>query len=185
MTIKTLLPALLLSVLSSLTTAQEPVPQAPLPALKIDDRGELIFDNEKFTYASWSTEQNPGKVHVVQYFGGTMSDSERFKPFTDLLVQDLELGSYHVTTIINLDAALWGTTGFVVSEIKDSKREFPMSTLVLDEEGTGARTWSLGKDGAGLAILDRDGTVLYFTRDAMSEQQLNESLALVKSRIDS
>ena len=75
-----------------------------------------------------------------------------------------------MTTIINLDAALWGTTGFVVSEIKENKRKHPGSTLVLDEEGPGAVQWQLGEKGAGLAILDDQGIVRYFTTEPMSTE---------------
>ena len=103
-------------------------------------------------------------MHIVQYFGATRGDSKLFEPFTDRLRETFGDGKYHVTTIINLDAALWGTSGLVVSEVQDSKRKFPNSTMVLDEEGSGVNEWQLGKQGAGLAILDAKGTVLYFTR---------------------
>ncbi|MDH3992575.1 MAG: YtfJ family protein [Gammaproteobacteria bacterium] len=170
---------------SSAVVAQLPTLESPLPALEIADLGELKYEDNEFSYTPWNSGNNPGKVHIVQYFAGTKADSERFKPFVDLLEETFGLGNYHVTTIINLDAALWGTTGFVVSEVKDSKREYPLSTIVLDEEGAGAQLWELGEEGAGLAILDEQGIVRYFTRYPMSPDEMDKSLDLVRSSIDS
>jgi YtfJ family uncharacterized protein len=185
MTIHRYILSVLLLITAAGALAGEPRVKAPLPALEITDRGELTFVNDEFDYSPWSSEHNPGMVHIVQYFGGTMADSERFKPFTNLLQETLPLGTYHVTTIINLDAALWGTSGFIVSEVKDSKRKFPMSTLVLDEEGTGVQAWQLGEDGAGLAVIDKRGIVRYFTREPMGPEEMTATLDLVRADIDS
>ena len=178
-----LLSVLLLSV-SALTSAGTPAAEGPLPPLVITDRGELLLENDDFSYAPWSAEKNPGKVHIVQYFGATRGDSKLFQPFTDLLRETFGDGKYHVTTIINLDAALWGTSGLVVSELQDSKRKFPNSTMVLDEEGSGVTEWQLGKQGTGLVILDPKGTVLYFTQDALNEQDMTQSVELVREQIE-
>jgi len=169
---------------TALAFSQAPAPASPLPPLVIDDRGELLMENDSFSYAPWSAEANPGKVHIVQYFGATRGDSKLFEAFTDRLRETFEQDQYHVTTIINLDAALWGTSGLVVSEVQDSKRKYPNATMVLDEEGTGVEQWQLGKGGAGLAILDAKGTVHYFTREGMTEADINSSVALVKEQID-
>ena len=174
--------ALLLAIPS--TFAGEPAPGNPLPPLSIEDRGEVVLEGEDFAFAPWSSAKQPGKVHVLQYFGATRADSKRFQPFTDLLEQTFDRGQYHVTTIINLDAALWGTTGLVVSEIKDSKRKYPGSTMVLDENGSGVSTWQLGEEGSGLVIMDGQGVVKYFTRGSLDEEQMKSSLTLVKEQID-
>ncbi len=176
---------ILLLIASGAALAEVPTVQSPLPPLSITDRGELKLEDNEFSYTPWGSEQNPGKVHIVQYFGGTKSDSEIFKPFTDLLQETFSLGTYHVTTIINLDTALWGTSGFVVSEVKENKRKFPLSTMVLDEDGAGVSAWQLGKLGAGLVILDSQGIVRYFTTEAMSAEEMRVSVDLVRSNMDS
>ena len=185
MFIRQLICSVLLTFVATLALAQVPLVDSPLPALSIADRGELFMENDDFSFRPWSTEQNPGKVHIVQYFGATKGESKLFKPFTDLLQDSLGLGNYHVTTIVNLDAALWGTSGFVISELKSSKRKYPLSTIVLDEDGSGLNTWQLGEQGAGLAILDQQGVVRYFTKKPMTEAEMSASLDLVKSKIDS
>ena len=166
--------------------AATPAMDSPLPLLSISDRGELILKGEDdFSFAPWRSDTNPGTVHVIQYFGATMSASETFTPFTDLLQESLEPGSYHVTTVINLDAALWGTTGFVVSELKKNKRMHPVATMVIDEEGTGIDQWGLGKAGTGLIVLDSEGTVQYFANSALNEEQMQQVLELIKAKINS
>jgi YtfJ family uncharacterized protein len=174
--------ACLLAQLSA--QAQQPAPGAPLPPLKIADRGELLLQGDDFSFAPWSSDRQPGKVHILQYFGATRSDSKRFKPFTDAVEQTFEQGQYHITTIINLDAALWGTTGLVVSEVQDSKRKYPGSTMVLDENGSGVEAWQLGDEGSGLVIMDARGMVQYFTRDSLDDEQMEHSLTLVREHID-
>jgi YtfJ family uncharacterized protein len=176
---------ILLLIASGAALAEVPTVQSPLPPLSITDRGELKLEDNEFSYTPWGSAQNPGKVHIVQYFGGTKSDSEIFKPFTDLLQETFNLGTYHVTTIINLDAALWGTSGFVVSEVKEKKRKFPLSTMVLDEDGAGVSVWQLGEQGAGLVILDSQGIVRYFTTGTMSAEEMRVSVDLVRSNMDS
>lgn len=165
-------------------SAGSPTLDAPLPLLNISDRGELLFNNDDFSFAPWRSDKGPEKMHVLQYFGGTMAASETFKPFTDTLQQELQPGTYHVTTIINLDAAMWGTTGFVVSELKKNKRKHPKATMVVDEEGSGASLWQLGEDGAGLAIMDQQGRVRYFTRQPMSAEEIESNLELIRTSID-
>jgi YtfJ family uncharacterized protein len=184
MRLTTALLTLFFALLQVPASAQSPTAGSPLPPLKIEDRGEILLQGDDFSFAPWSSEQQPGKVHILQYFGATRSDSKRFKPFTDLLEQTFAQGQYHVTTILNLDAALWGTSGLVVSEVKDNKRRYPGSTMVLDENGTGVEAWELGDDGTGLVIMDAQGTVQYFTRGNLDEGQMQSSLELVKNHVE-
>ena len=158
---------------------------SPLPVLNITERGELTMSNDDFGFIPWRSDANLGKAQVFQYFGATMSDSEIFKPFTDLLQTSFEPNTIHVTTVLNLDAAMWGTTGFVISELQKNKRQHPMSTMVVDDKGTGVTEWDLGKTGSGLIITDEKGIVKYFTRQGMSEDEITAALALLRSGQDS
>lgn len=160
--------------------AEPPATDTTLPELVISDRGELVMNGDDFSYATWRSDRSPGTVHVLQYFAGTMAASKIFEPFTDAL-QSLEPGTVHVTTIINLDAATWGTSGFVVSELKKNKKKHPDATMVLDEEGIGVKHWDLGKEGAGLFIVDTQGKILFFSREALSEEELQGNLDLIKA----
>lgn len=185
MSLKAIVSAMVLGLLASYAQAEKPVLNSALPALAIEDRGQMLLDgDDSISYAPWSSDANPGKVHVVQYVAATRSASKAYSPFTDKLAEAFSPEDFHVTTIINLDDALWGTTGLVVSEVEDSKRKFPKSTLVLDENGAGIKGWGLTKKGFALAILDRQGSVLYFTQNPMVDGDLEDMVNMVKSQID-
>ncbi|MEZ5573365.1 MAG: YtfJ family protein [Halioglobus sp.] len=174
--------ALALACAAALASA--PAVNAPLPVLNISERGELTMSGDDFTFIPWRSDSHLGKVQVVQYFGATMGDSKIFKPFTDLLAKSFEPGVVQVTTILNLDAAMWGTTGMVVSELQKNKRLHPQATMVVDDKGRGVAEWGLDKSGAGLFIIDDKGTVKYFTQQAMSDNDLTAALAVVRANLD-
>jgi YtfJ family uncharacterized protein len=172
-----------LSVLCGGALAGAPTVESPLPLLSISAQGELTMQGDDFSFVPWRSDANMGKVHVLQYFAATQSASEIFKPFTDQIGTSFAPGTVHVTTILNLDAAMWGTSGFVISELKKNKRIHPQATMVVDEKGAGAVDWELGKEGAGLVVTDDKGIVKYFTRQAMNEQELASTLDLVRANI--
>jgi YtfJ family uncharacterized protein len=183
-TLKLVIASLALLVAATVV-AQTPSLDQPLPPLNIEKLGELMLEGEEYSYAPWDSQVAPGKVHVVQYFSGTSSASKIFEPFTDLLMANFENGQYHVTTIINLDAAMWGTSGFIISEVKSNKVKYPTSSLVLDKDGTGAENWQLGKKGAALAIVGNNGKIRFFSAQSLSEEQMQTAVALVREEIES
>jgi YtfJ family uncharacterized protein len=184
MSLKAILSAFVVSFIASFAQAEKPVLNSTLPPLAIDDRGQLILDGDSISYAPWASDINPGKVHVLQYVAATRSASKAYSPFTDKLAEAFSPEEFHVTTIINLDDAMWGTTGLVVSEVEDSKRKYPKSTLVLDENGAGIKGWDLTKKGFALAILDKQGSIVYFTQEPMADGDLENMVNMVKSQID-
>jgi YtfJ family uncharacterized protein len=148
--------------------------------LNIEERGELILESDDVTYATWQAPLQPGKAHVLQYMAGTASASKINEPFTERLkvAEDLDI---LVTTVINLDDATWGTTGFVVSEVKKNKRLFPMSQLVIDADGRGRETWSLPRKSSAIVITDAGGIVQYVKQGAMDEQEIESALELLRA----
>lgn len=183
MLLKKLITALAASVFCIAVNAQPIAPGSPVPELIIEDRGELVLNGDDIVYQSWSSNAKPGTVHILQYMAATRGASKIYSQFTDMLSEKFEETDFHITTVLNLDDATWGTSGFVVSEIESNKREFPRATLVLDEDGDGRKAWKLAKKSAALAILNKDGQVLYFIQDPMSDANLEDMLALVAAQI--
>jgi YtfJ family uncharacterized protein len=183
MTFAQLIPSFVLMLVCTHALAAAPTIEAPLPELTITERGELIMTDDEFSFIPWSSEASLGKVHVIQYFGANVKDKDVFKPLTDLLQTNFAPGAINVTTILNLDAAMWGTTGFVMSELKKNKRLLPLATMVLDDNGSGVIEWELGKAGNGLVVLDDKGIVKYFSRQALSEAETASTVELVRMSI--
>jgi YtfJ family uncharacterized protein len=178
--------SLALSILfSTAALAELPSMNNPLPALSIVDKGELVFEGKEFGYRPWHYQSLLGEVHILQYFAGTQSASDSFKPLTDLLSTTFPDGGYHVTTVINLDAAMWGTAGMVTNKAKSSKKEFPLATLVLDEDSEGQKAWQLAEKGGFIVVMDKTGDVIYITHSMMSESDVATTLALIESALNS
>lgn len=154
-----------------------------LPDLSIADKGELVLTGEKVGYRPWHYPQQPGMVHVVQYMAATRAASEINKPFTDRMKTDLPQGAFLSTTILNLDEAMWGTGGLVVSELKSNKLEFPGAVLVADEEGDGLKQWQLLKESSLVIVTDPQGTVLFSKQGAMSAAEIDSTLQLILHNI--
>lgn len=156
---------------------------SPMPLLEIKDKGELVPEGDDFTFQPWSSNSQPETVHVIQYFGATLGDRDVFAPFTDLLQQELEPGTVHVTTILNLDAAMWGTKGMVMSELKKNKTAHPEATIVADADALGVDAWALGKQGTGLFILDNQGKLLFSTLGSLQQDELAPTIELIRANI--
>ena len=169
---------------SAVAFADAPQVGAPLPVLEIVDRGELTMRGDDFNFVIWSSKSNPNNVHVIQYFGANLKDRDVFQPFTDALQAQLDPGAVHVTTVLNMDAALWGTSGFVNSELKNNKKAHPESSIVLDEEGIGVSIWELGKNGTGLILTDKEGIVRFFKRASLDNEEIESTVKLIRTLND-
>lgn len=157
---------------------------APMPPLVIEKRGELLLQGKEFSYTPWQLPAaGLGKPHVLQYMAGTMRARNQTRPFTDALEEHIPYDKIHMTSVINLDQAMWGTTGFVIGKLESNKEKYPLSTIVLDEQGVGQETWALAPKEAVVVIIDAGGSVLYFKQGAMSDAEIEETLALIRQHI--
>ncbi|MCZ6831364.1 MAG: YtfJ family protein [Gammaproteobacteria bacterium] len=152
----------------------------PLPELSIADRGELLLQDDEFSFVPWAMPAGIGKIHVLQYMAGTKGAKKLNKPFTDRL-QEIPHQNYQVTTVINLDDAMWGTSGFVISEVKKSKRKYPDSRMVLDADGLGREVWKLQSKSSVIVIMDAQGSVRYLKEGAMNEREIEQALGLIRA----
>lgn len=177
--------AVLLCLVTPATLAAEVAVGGRLADLSIADKGELVLSGSDVQYSPWSYPQQPGKVHVVQYMAATRAASKINEPFTDKMKSELpQGGEFLSTTILNLDEAMWGTGGMVVSELKSNKLEFPRAVLVVDEKGTGLTQWQLDKENSAIIVTDGKGVVRYFKQGAMSDSEIDSTLALIRQYID-
>ncbi|MEM0954938.1 MAG: YtfJ family protein [Pseudomonadota bacterium] len=156
----------------------------PLPPLAIASQGELILSDEAFSYQPWQLPEGLGKPHILQYMAGTLKARGQTKPFNDRLEAEIPYDKVHITTVINMDQILWGSSRFVMNQVKSNKERYPMATIVLDEEGLGQRVWSLPEKDAAVVIMDANGSVLWFKQGALSEEDIDETLELLHQYID-
>jgi len=155
-----------------------------LTSLSVDNKGEIILNADKISYQAWSTDSMNGKVQVFQYLAARLGIDEINKPFTDALeLQTFAADKFAVTTLINVDDALWGTSGLINSELKRNKIKHPTAVMVADQQGLGLKQWGLKKKGAAIAIIDKAGTVLFFKEGALSNEEIKANLALIEKHL--
>ncbi|ROS04803.1 hypothetical protein EDC56_0316 [Sinobacterium caligoides] len=157
----------------------------PLPNTEIANKGEITLDGDNTQYAGWkSTALDNGKVNVVMYLAGRMASDKMIRPFTDALeLEAIPLDVLHSTTIINLDDTLWGTSGFVMSEVKSNKKKHPEVTFILDGNGKTRQHWQLDEKSAAIIILDKKGQIAYLKQGAFDEAEASIAIKKLKDTL--
>jgi YtfJ family uncharacterized protein len=157
---------------------------AQLPEISIQNKGELVRQDGAFIYTPWNTSLLLGKVQVVHYLAARLTASKLHEPFTDALrTAAFPAEKYESTSLINVNDALWGTAGFVESELKTNKIKFPHERLVSDVEGIGLKQWELRRGNSVIVILDKSGKVIFLTENALSPNQIADVLALIRNNL--
>ena len=154
---------------------------ATLPAVSIKNGGELTLEDNQVRYASWHSQQLTGKVYVIQHIAGRSSAKEINAPLIDQIkTAGFPKTAYQTVTIVNTDDAIWGTGGIVKGKLENSKREFPWSMMVLDEEGAARTNWGLDKKSSAIIVVDRDNRVRWMNDGALNEQEQQDVMALIQ-----
>ncbi|MFC3914851.1 YtfJ family protein [Pseudaeromonas sharmana] len=157
---------------------------SPLPAVQVSEQGELQLQSGQTRYQGWDSQQLPGKVRVIQHIAGRSHAKELNAPLIEAIkAAKLPHDRYQTTTIVNLDDALFGTGGFVVSSVEKSKAEFPWSSFVLDEQGVVRKAWDLQEESSAIVVLDKDGKVRFVKDGALSPEEIATVMTLLHSQL--
>lgn len=180
---RTLLLALVLACASPAINAAIAVDTA-LPSLTIQKDGECVLEGDDTAFVPWSTDKLAGKVQVIEYLAARAGiDQYHADFFKALKAAGLSEDVVPVTTIVNADDALWGTSGLVVGEIEKNKRQNPKAILVVDAEGLGQQKWDLQKKTAALVVVDASGKVLYFDEGEMPAEEVSRAVDLISAQL--
>ena len=151
-----------------------------VPAVGVADRGELMLDNDKFSYKSWNSAQLPGKVRVVQHIAGRTSAKEKNAGLIEAIkAANLPHDRYQTTTIVNTDDAIPGTGMFVRNSLESNKKLFPWSQIVVDSNGVVMKAWQLEEESSAIAVLDKDGRVQWAKDGALTQDEVQQVIALL------
>lgn len=158
-----------------------------LPPVAVEDRGEIYLQaDDKDTYRPWHSDSTRGRIVVLQHVAARLSAKSVLKSFNDTM----EKRAYPpekvlVAVVVNLNDALWGTTALVQSELKGNKKKYAHSNIVADKAGVARKTWDLKEQNAAMAILDADGTVLFFKEGKPTEQETKAIIGMIDQRLSS
>ncbi|MBL5922989.1 YtfJ family protein [Lelliottia amnigena] len=151
-----------------------------VPAVGITDRGELILDNNKFSYKAWNSAQLPGKVRVVQHLAGRSSAKEKNASMIEAIKSaNLPHDRYQTTTIVNTDDAIPGSGMFVRSSLESNKKLYPWSQIIVDSNGVTRKAWQLEEESSAVVVLDKEGRVQWAKDGALTQEEVQQVIALL------
>ncbi|WNN48133.1 YtfJ family protein [Siccibacter colletis] len=146
----------------------------------INDRGELMLDNDKFSYKSWNSAQLPGKVRVLLHMAGRTSAKEKNAGVIEAIkAANLPHDTYQTTTIVNTDDVIPGSGMFVRSALESNKKQFPWSQIVVDENGAARGAWQLEEEGSAVVVLDKDGRVQFAKDGGLTQDEVQQVVSLL------
>ncbi|GLT16253.1 hypothetical protein GCM10007938_00290 [Vibrio zhanjiangensis] len=182
MKIKTLIA--LAMVCSSTASAHNIKVDQMLPAVDVSNYGEIMVNGNDITYQAWASQDMLGKVRVIQAIAGRSSAKALNQPLmAAITASKFAQDSYQTTSIINQDDSIWGTGSFVKSSAEESKKDFPWSSMVLDEDGKVASAWDLQEESSAIVVQDKQGRVLFVKEGALDQDEIEHVLALIKENI--
>lgn len=151
-----------------------------VPPIGIADRGELILDNDKFSYKAWNSAQLPGKVRVVQHLAGRSSAKEKNASMIEAIKSaNLPHDRYQTTTIVNTDDAIPGSGMFVRSSLESNKKLYPWSQIIVDSNGVTRKAWQLEEESSAVVVLDKEGRVQWAKDGALTQEEVQQVIALL------
>ncbi|MFK3706086.1 hypothetical protein EDF73_10787 [Raoultella sp. BIGb0138] len=179
MTLRNLLAASCL-LLPLMASAHNFVDGQRVAPVGIADRGELILDNDKFSYKNWNSSQLAGKVRVVQHIAGRTSAKEKNATLIEAIkAAKLPHDRYQTTTIVNTDDAIPGSGVFVRSSIENNKQLYPWSQFIVDSNGVARKAWDLQEESSAIVVLDKDGRVQWAKDGALTQGEVQQVVALL------
>lgn len=151
-----------------------------VPAIGISDRGELLLQQDKFSYQNWNSAKLPGKVRIVQHIAGRSSSREKNAALIEAIKAAMfPHDRYQTTTVVNTDDAIPGTGMFVRSSIESSKKQYPWSQFIVDDSGVAKKAWQLDKGGSAIVVLDKEGKVRFAKDGGLTQDEVRQVVALV------
>ncbi len=167
-----------LAVFPLLTSANNLTLNERVTPVGVNDKGELIYDNNQFSYQGWNSAKLVGKVRIIQHIAGRTSAKELNAPLVDAIkLANLPRDRYQTTTIVNTDDAIIGTGPFVRSSIEENKREFPWSQFIVDSNGFVAKAWGLKAKSSAIIVLDKEGKIVSMKEGALTAAEVQQTIS--------
>lgn len=151
-----------------------------VPAVGVNDKGELLWQQDKFSYRPWNSAQLIGKVRVIQHIAGRSSAKEQNAALIEAIkAAGLPHDRYQTTTVVNTDDAIPGTGMFVRSSIESNKQQYPWSQFIVDSNGNARKAWQLESGGSAVVVLDKSGKVQFAKDGALTQQEVQQVITLL------
>lgn len=175
---------ILTATLSNIANANNLHLGEKLPSVGITDKGELVLSNNTISYQTWYSSSLVNKARIIIAMAGRSSAKQiNAKLITAISAAKFPNTDYQTTTIINKNDAVWGTGSFVISATKDSKKQYPWSSIVLDSNGVVQKTWGLKKENSAVIVINKNGQILFEKEGKLTQQEINNIIQLVRDNL--
>jgi YtfJ family uncharacterized protein len=156
-----------------------------LTDISIPSKGELILNEAKVDYRAWSTSTiSRGTPALIFHLAARMSSDKIIDPLRNRLEEEkFTPGSFQSISVVNIDDALWGTSGLVSSEMEKNKRAHPEAIMVADDASRGLTAWELQKGTVAVILLDVNGEIRYLKEGKLDSDDIETILSLLKTEI--
>jgi hypothetical protein len=129
-----------------------------------------------------------GRVWTLYHLAARSGVDDINKAYIDALIaaklpEFAPDGPYKTVTVLNLSDAMWATAGIGRSRLEASQREVPYAFHVEDEKGLARAAWGLQPKGSAVAVVDRDGTVLFAKDGKLSPEEIAQAVAIIKEHL--
>lgn len=155
-----------------------------LPKIEIHQAGELMLSNDEITYQPWNSQALGDKVRLIQAIAGRTGAKKLNAPMIEAVKQaKFAKQSYQTVTVVNLDDAMFGTSGLVKKKLKKNKQQFPHASFVLDETGTLFKQWQLKSKSSAIILVDAKGKVIFAKEGELQADEIKQVLKLIRENI--
>ncbi len=156
---------------------------APKPGKKLQ---QLNRDGSKVSYSDADFSDLDGKVTAIYYIAaqsGTDKLQEKLKDAID--AEGFSADDFLCLTVINVDDAMFGTAGLAKSTFEGRSKEPGNADreFWVDSKSVLRDRWELDKKSAAHIILGKDGTVLSVVEGKVTDDEVAETIAAIKSGI--
>ncbi|WP_162932468.1 YtfJ family protein [Solimonas sp. K1W22B-7] len=160
---------------------------APLPALKIDNKGEIVLQGDgQAGYRAWDSTRldTRGRVSIVHYLAARREAEKETRLFLERLKKaGLPRDLYLLTSIVNVDDVTFGMSSMAVSEMEKTKRQDPATALVIDYAGQGQKTWGVPARHSALFVLGADGKVIFAKEGGLNPEEVEQAMAAITREV--
>ena len=159
-----------------------------LPYLAIEDKGELVLNDDNIDLQPWSTQQLKGSGWtLLHYLAARPAASKMNRHVVEHVSNTFDKDVVKSVNIVNVNDAPFWAAGLVMLGIEKQKKQHPMSTIIADLD-KGVQTWGLNTESSVIMLLDENNTVKFIKDGPIEEGELariDEILAASQSTTES
>ncbi len=165
---------LLISLLATLNLSAATVGEIPKNTTISGDNGGFVEDG-----SAWNSSSIKDQVYVMFYVDPDEKDVNEH--YSAVLKEEKKAKrlSFQSIAVINL-AATWKPNFVIEKILKGKQEEFPKTIYVKDKNSILVKEWSIDDDASNILIFSKNGTLLFYKSGAMSEDDIQESLKIIK-----